>query len=97
LTEKSNLKKFADVNNPDFLILMVCNKKAHDKEIYLIARVFVFQDPAAVIKNPQWLFKTNMRLWKDWRIGQHGLTRRARVWDYNVTLAREAYERGLMK
>jgi hypothetical protein len=92
--KNQNLKKFADVNIqiPDFDGMI---KKAHGKNIYLIARVFVFQDPAAVAKNPQWAVQNKYGgLWKDWR-GTTWIDPAVQgIWDYNITLAREAYERG---
>lgn len=92
--KNTNLKKFADTNiqipNLEEMI-----KKAHDAGIYLIARVFVFQDSAAVLKNPQWAVQDKSGgIWKDWR-GASWLDPSVQgVWDYNVALAREAYERG---
>lgn len=92
--KNQNLKKFADTNiqisDLDGMI-----KKAHNEGIYLIARVFVFQDPAAVAKNPQWATQNKYGgLWKDWR-GATWLDPSVQgVWDYNVELAREAYGRG---
>jgi hypothetical protein len=92
--KNQNLKNFADTNIqiPDFDGII---KKAHDKNIYLIARVFVFQDPALVAKNPQWAVQNKYGgLWKDWR-GATWLDPAVQgVWDYNVALGREAYERG---
>lgn len=92
--KNSNLKKFTDINiqisNLDEII-----KKAHNSEIYLIARIFVFQDPAAAKKNPQWAIQNkNGGIWKDWR-GVSWLDPGVQgIWDYNTILAREVYERG---
>lgn len=67
----------------------------HQNNIYAIARVAVFQDPYLVGKQPQLALQWKTGgVWSD-RKGVKWLDPTAfGVWQYNVTLAREAYERG---
>ncbi|NQU83598.1 MAG: hypothetical protein HQ536_02710 [Parcubacteria group bacterium] len=89
-----NLTKYSSVNvlieDLDGMI-----KKAHEAGVYLIARNFVFQDPAVVKKHPDWAVQNKYGgVWKDWK-GVTWLDASVRgVWDYNVLLSREVYERG---
>lgn len=89
-----NLKKYSDTNvlidNLDEIV-----KKAHDAGVYLIARNFVFQDPAVVKKHPAWAVQDKYGgVWRDWR-GVTWLDPAVQgVWDYNVELSKEIYSRG---
>lgn len=67
----------------------------HEKGIYLIARVFVFQDPYLVSKRPELAvqFKGG-GVWKD-RKGQTWLDPASKeVWKYNALVAKEVYAAG---
>lgn len=81
---KPELGKLADFTKP-----------LHDKGIYLIARVFVFQDPWLVGKRPELAVKRRGGgLWRD-RRGTTWLDPASReVWKYNAAIAREAYAGG---
>lgn len=70
-------------------------EKLHKNNIYAIARVAVFQDPYLVGREPQLALQwKNGGVWTDYK-GVKWLDPTAfGVWQYNVTLAREAYERG---
>lgn len=70
-------------------------KPLHDKGIYLIARVFVFQDPWLVEKRPDLAVKRlGGGVWRD-RRGTPWLDPASReVWKYNAAIAREAYAGG---
>ncbi|MEA3272078.1 MAG: putative glycoside hydrolase, partial [Patescibacteria group bacterium] len=70
-------------------------EKAHEAGVYLIARNFVFQDPAVVKKHPEWAVQNKYGgVWKDWK-GVTWVDPAVRgVWDYNVELSKEIYERG---
>lgn len=70
-------------------------EKLHQNNIYAIARVAVFQDPYLVGKQPQLALQWKTGgVWSD-RKGVKWLDPTAfGVWQYNVSLAREAYERG---
>jgi hypothetical protein len=66
-------------------------RKLHAKNIYVIARQTVFQDPILAEKKPEWAIKNKSGdLWRD----KKGLAwvdaSRKEVWSYNVALAKEA-------
>lgn len=70
-------------------------KELHNKDIYLIARVAVFQDPRLAKARPDLAVKDkNGEVWKD----RKGLTwvdpNSKEVWDYNAAIAEEAFNRG---
>ncbi len=69
----------------------------HEKNIYVIGRIAVFQDPYLVSKHPEWAVKKDsdrMAAWRDHKsitwldAGAPG------VWDYTVLLAKESYRLG---
>lgn len=68
----------------------------HDKNIYVIGRVAVFQDPCMVKKHPEWAVKTKStgEIWKD----DKGITwidaGSPEAWQYNVQIARASHEMG---
>jgi hypothetical protein len=66
-----------------------------DKNIYLIARIFVFQDQAFAEAHPELaVSKPDGELWRDYR-GIPWLDPAAKqVWRYNVLVAREAFAGG---
>lgn len=70
-------------------------KKLHDKNIYVIGRLTVFQDPFASKKNPDWALKTTSgEVWVD-RKGLAFLNpMNKEVWDYTARIALESYNRG---
>lgn len=71
-------------------------KTLHEKNIYIIGRVQVFQDPYLAIKNPDWAVKTKngQAVWKD-RKGISWLdANNENVWDYVSRIAEGAYNLG---
>lgn len=68
----------------------------HAQNIYVIARIAVFQDPYLVKKHPEWAVKraSDGAVWKD-RKGISWLEVKATpVWDYVAALAKESYNIG---
>ncbi len=68
----------------------------HEKGIYAIARITVFQDPFFAEKRPDLavLKESDKTLWADYK-GLHYLDPGAQeVWDYTVLIAKEAYAVG---
>ena len=76
---------------PSFGSLETFTKPLHDKGIYLIGRLFVFQDPWYVEKHPEFAVRrSDQNIWRD-RRGIPWLDPASRdVWKYNVAIAREA-------
>ncbi|MFH2062739.1 MAG: putative glycoside hydrolase [bacterium] len=66
-----------------------------ERGIYLIARIFVFQDPMLAESRPELaVARTGGGLWRDYR-GIPWLDPASKeVWKYNVAVAREAYSGG---
>ncbi len=68
----------------------------HEKNIYVIGRISVFQDPYLAVHNPDWAIRSNSTggVWKD-RKGLSFLSPTSRdVWEYIIALARASHERG---
>ena len=71
-------------------------KRLHDKNIYVIGRVTVFQDPILAKAHPEWALqnKTTGKLWLD----NHKLAwldpAGKPTWDYIVSIAKDALGRG---
>ncbi|MBI4084896.1 MAG: hypothetical protein HY432_00030 [Candidatus Liptonbacteria bacterium] len=71
-------------------------KRLHDKNIYVIGRITVFQDPILAKAHPEWALqnKTTGKTWKD----NHGLAwmdaAGRQTWDYNIAIAKDALGRG---
>ncbi len=71
-------------------------QELHAKNIYVIGRISVFQDPYAVIKKPEWALKSKKTgtPWKD----KKGLSfldpTNPDVWDYITTIATKSYAAG---
>lgn len=68
----------------------------HQKNIYAIARIAVFQDPDLVKKHPEWAVRraSDGAVWRD-RKGISWLEVKAvPVWDYTASLAKESYKLG---
>ena len=71
-------------------------KELHDQDIYVIARVAVFQDSCLTGKHPEYAVKTKStgNVWKD-RKGMSWMYAGSKeVWDYNIKIARVAYSIG---
>ncbi len=71
-------------------------KELHDKNIYVIARIASFQDPAYVAKHPEEAV-TNIKTGKIWRDrkGEPWVdTGSKKMWEYLVSIGNEAYARG---
>jgi len=65
--------------------------KLHEKNIYVIARQTVFQDPILAQRQPDWAIKNKQGgVWHDYK----GLSwvdgTRQEIWDYNIAIAKEA-------
>ncbi|MDO9509886.1 MAG: L-threonylcarbamoyladenylate synthase [Candidatus Magasanikbacteria bacterium] len=70
-------------------------EKLHKEKIYVIARQTVFQDPVLAEKKPQWAIKSKSGgLWRD----KKGLSwvdpTKKEVWNYNLSIAKEAIALG---
>ncbi len=71
-------------------------KELHEKNIYVIGRVAVFQDPCLVKKQPELAVKrkSDGGIWKD----RNGITwmdaGSQDVWDYNIEIAKASHEMG---
>ena len=71
-------------------------KELHDKNIYIIGRISVFQDPWLAKKWPDIALRraSDGGIWAD----RNGLSwvdpGSKKVWDYNIALAKEAYAKG---
>ena len=96
---KTGVREFAEsgaenelrISRPNTLI-----KRLHDKGIYVIARVSVFQDPILAKAHPEWAVQNSKtgKLWVD-RKGLAWMDAGAKpVWDYHVALAKDAFARG---
>lgn len=71
-------------------------KKLHDKGIYVIGRISVFQDPILAEAQPDWAIKSSStkKVWKD-RKGLAWMDPASReVWAYNLKIAEDALSRG---
>ncbi|MEK7546670.1 MAG: putative glycoside hydrolase [Patescibacteria group bacterium] len=71
-------------------------KRLHDKNIYVIGRVTVFQDPILAKAHPEWALqnKNTGKTWKD-RNGIAWLDAAAKpVWDYAINIAKDGLGRG---
>jgi len=70
-------------------------KKLHENNIYVIARITVFQDPALAKAKPEWAVKDSAGgLWRDWKGLNWVDTSLEEVWDYNIAIAKDAATRG---
>jgi hypothetical protein len=70
-------------------------KRLHEKNIYVIGRISVFQDPVLAAYRPEWAVQSSAGgIWKD-RKGLSWLDPGAKpVWDYNLAIAKDALDRG---
>jgi len=73
-------------------------KEMHERGIYVIGRVTVFQDPLYTKTNPQWAVKRRSNtslVWKDYK-GLSFVDVGARpFWDYIIAIAKEAHAMGV--
>lgn len=69
--------------------------KLHEKNIYAIARLVIFQDNSQIKNRPDWYFKkSDGSLWRDNR-GWYWMDPSNReVWDYNLAAAKRAVDAG---
>ena len=69
----------------------------HRKNIYVIGRIAVFQDPYFIIKHPELAVRTETdpeKIWRDYK-GIAWLDAGSQeVWDYVLAIAKEAYDDG---
>ncbi|MBP6858757.1 MAG: hypothetical protein KBC33_02915 [Candidatus Pacebacteria bacterium] len=77
---------------PDMIELI---ERLHEKNVYVIARISVFQDSYLIDVHPEWAVKTkDGRIWQDYK-GVKWLDAAAKpVWDYIVAIGNESYEAG---
>lgn len=71
-------------------------ERLHEKDIYVIGRISVFQDPYYVSKFPEYAVKraSDGAVWKDYK-GISWLDASSKeVWDYTIAIAKESYENG---
>ena len=69
--------------------------KLHQKNIYTIARMVVFQDNSQIINHPDWYFKKgNETLWQDEKELYWLNPENREVWDFNVSAAKETIDAG---
>ncbi len=70
-------------------------RRLHNKNIYVIGRISVFQDPVLAKYRPEWAVQSSAGgVWKD-RKGLSWLDPGAKpVWDYDLAIAKDALERG---
>ncbi len=88
----------AETGSPKDLIKDISGiiKTLHEKNIYVIGRISVFQDPYLTHEKPEWALKSKSTgaIWKD-RKGLSFLDpTKQEVWDYIVRLAQESYQKG---
>ncbi len=70
-------------------------KKLHAKNIYVIARQTVFQDPVLAEKKSEWAIKNKSgNLWRDHKGLAWVDPSKKEVWSYNVAIAKEAIALG---
>jgi len=71
-------------------------KSLHDKEIYVIGRITVFQDSHLVKEKPELAVKreSDGGLWKDYKGLNFTDPGSREVWDYTVSIAKESYAAG---
>jgi len=70
--------------------------KLHQKGIYVIARITVFQDPRLAEAKPEWAIKDNVTggAWHDFKGLSWVDPTREEVWQYNIDLAKDAVRLG---
>ncbi|MCK5021981.1 MAG: hypothetical protein KAR54_01900 [Candidatus Pacebacteria bacterium] len=93
--EDKDLKKYDAVENRIFDIKELI-ELLHNKGIYVIGRISVFQDPHLVGQKPDLAVKKNKDgdVWKDYKGISWLDAGSVEVWNYAVNLARESYNIG---
>ena len=68
----------------------------HEKNIYVIGRIAVFQDPYMTKAKPEWAIKkkSDGTVWKDFKGLSFLDPSKKEVWDYTVAIANESYAHG---
>ncbi len=67
----------------------------HQKNIYAIARIIVFQDKSQIKNHPDWYFKKkNGEIWKDARGWYWMNPENKTAWAYNLAIAKQAIDAG---
>jgi len=94
-TDVKDLEKYGaeEVRIPKLNSLI---KKLHDKNVYVIGRVTVFQDPVLARARPDLAVQNSVTgsVWKD-RKGLGWVDPASKeVWDYNIAVAKDALSRG---
>ena len=71
-------------------------RKLHEKNIYVIARVTVFQDPALASSRPDLAIKDSStgKVWVDNKKLAWVDSSSKEVWDYNIRVAKNAFSKG---
>jgi hypothetical protein len=71
-------------------------EKFYQQGIYTIARIVVFQDPELATKKPELALKNRQtgKIWKDYKGLAWVDPASEEVWEYNIALAKEAFELG---
>jgi len=71
-------------------------KRLHDENIYVIARITIFQDPILAKARPEWAIhsKKDGGLWLDHKNLAWMDPAAKEVWDYNVAIGKDALDRG---
>lgn len=89
-----SLVPYAD-EDPEIRDLEATTAMLKEKGVYLIARIFVFQDPSFAEKRPDLAVqRVGGGSWRDWR-GVLWLDPSAKdVWKYNAAVAKEVFARG---
>ena len=93
--EDKDLKKYDAVENRIFDIKELI-ELLHNKGIYVIGRISVFQDPHLVGQKPDLAVKKNKDgdVWKDYKGISWLDAGSVEVWNYAINLARESYNIG---
>lgn len=71
-------------------------KRLHDENIYVIARITVFQDPRLALARPDLALMSSStgQIWKDHKGLSWMDPASKEVWDYNIAVAKELLSRG---
>jgi hypothetical protein len=86
----SHLSTLIQMNDIDALIA-----ELHEANIYVIARLFVFQDRALVAARPDLAVQSTLGgVWKDYKGVSWIEAASEDAWKYNASIARDAYARG---
>lgn len=95
-TELEILKEY-DAVSPKIPKLNALVKRFHDENIYVIARIAVFQDQRLPLARPELALMSSStgEAWKDYKGLMWVDTTSKDVWDYNIAVAREVLDRGV--